>query len=338
MAGNYLYAGTFLGSPGNGLYALDISNPTQPQVAGFYADIEECWGIDVAGSMVYVADVNGLKVFDFHNPPNLNLVGFHPFTSTGAITVRDGLAYLSKGYDGVEIYNVVNPAAISLVGSFSSSTSFTHGPVALAGNYAYVSDHWGLRILNITNPANPTEVSYIPTNEGTNWLALNSGRVYISEGSYGISVYDVSNPSAPQLLNQIPVVGAVQALAFNNEKLFATSGEGGLLVFTATGLGAQTHPSPEPLTDNKALPMIIRVPVRQTPRVFVLQDIPASPLPPQVGLPAFVPSPAPPTVALAHYAAASKTRLQGISSLFQLQYSHHPHRSRSTSGQNGCLG
>ena len=91
-------------------------------------------------------------------------MGSYPLVPRG-LTVRDGLAYVSQEFDGVKIYNVSNPAAISLVGSYKAANSFTHGPVALAGNYAYVSDNRGLRILNIANPADPTEVSFTPTHD-----------------------------------------------------------------------------------------------------------------------------------------------------------------------------
>ena len=103
---------------------FDLSDPIHLQRIGYYADIGECWGIDVAGSIAYVADHDGLKVFDFSNPPNLNLLGFYPLVPRG-LTVRAGLAYVSQEYNGVKIYNVVNPAAIGLVGSFSSTNSFT---------------------------------------------------------------------------------------------------------------------------------------------------------------------------------------------------------------------
>ena len=222
-----------INSPARGVYVFDISDPARLQQIGYYQDIAECWGIEVAGNYIYVADANDLKVFNFSSPPSLTLVGSYPLTPRG-LTLRDGLAYVSQEYDGVKIYNVANPAAISLVGSFASPNSFTTGPVALSGNYAYVSDSWGLRILNIANPAIPTEVSYTPTRDETHWLVLNDNRVYLAEGSYGFSVYDVSNPNTPQLLNQNGVVGAVQVPALNNGRLLLASGEGGLQIYSET--------------------------------------------------------------------------------------------------------
>jgi parallel beta-helix repeat protein len=277
LAGSTLYAGTFLGSPEAGLYALDISDPTHPQMVGYYANIEECWGIDVDGSMVYVADVSGLKIFDFSNPPNLNLVGFHPYSGTGGISVRDGLAYVSKGGAGVEIYNITDPATISLVGSFTSPTSSALGPVSLDGNNAYVSEHWGLRILDISNPASPTEVSYTPTHEETYWLAFNGSLVFVAEGSYGFSVYDVSNPAAPQLINQTAVVGSVQAVALSAGRLFTASGEGGLQIFTETAVSGL----PQPVLQSQGVweeqPMLINAPGRLVHSPNLASDIPAMP-------------------------------------------------------------
>jgi parallel beta-helix repeat protein len=278
LAGNTLYAGTFLGSPEAGLYALDISDPTHPQMVGYYANIEECWGIDVDGSMIYVADVSGLKIFDFSTPPNLNLVGFHPYSGTGGITVRDGLAYVSTGV-GVEIYNVADPATISLVGSFTCSTCFAGGPVSLAGNYAYVSENWGLRILNISDPASPTEVSYTPTRDETHWLVLIGSLVFMAEGSYGFSVYDVSNPAAPQLINQTTVVGSVQAVALSEGRLFTASGEGGLQIFTETAVSAQIQPVLQSQAVWEEQTMLITVSGRQVQTPNLAVDIPMTSAP-----------------------------------------------------------
>jgi parallel beta-helix repeat protein len=273
LSGNRLYAGTMISSPEKGVYVLDISDPAHPQQIGYYSDLAECWGIDVAGNTVYVVDAGVLKVLDFSNPPNLNLVGSYPMPS-GGLTVRDGLAYVSQGGAGVNIYDVSNPAAISHVGSFISTNGFSSGPVRLAGNYAYISENWGLRILNVTDPANPTEVSYTPTHEGTNWLALSGSRVYVSEGSYGFSIYDVSNPAAPQLLNQTGVLGAVQALALDGGRLITASGEGGLQSFSETAASTQTRPVLQPQAVRDGLMMPIPAPVHQVQTANLVPDIP----------------------------------------------------------------
>ncbi len=278
LSGARLVAGTMLVSPERGLYVFDVSDPAHLQKIGYYEDIDECWGIDVAGSIVYVADHDGLKAFDLRDAPNLNLLGYYPLTPRG-LAVRDGLAYVSQEYDGVRIYNVANPAAMSLGGSFKSSDSFTHGPVGLAGDYAYVAEAWGLRILNVADLAHPTEVSFTPTGDGTNWLAVSGSRVYVSEASYGFSVYDVSNPAAPQRLSQAGVLGAVQVLAPNGGRLVTASGEGGLQIFTETAGGAAFIPdsvqAPAHLPSApRPQPELIR-PMQESPAVPPAPDRPA---------------------------------------------------------------
>ena len=283
LSGDRLYAGTMIASPEMGFYVLNISDRAHPQQIGYYEDVGECWGIDVAGSIVYVADANGIKVLDFSNPPNLKLIGFYPLVPRG-LTVRDGLAYVSQEFDGVKIYNVSNPAAISLVGSFTSSNSFTYGPVSLAGNYAYVSDSFGLRILNVANPAAPTEVSYTPTHDESSWLVLNGSQVFVGEGSYGFTVYDVSDPAAPQLLNQNSVLGAVQTLALNGGRVYVASGEGGLQIFAETAVGTQTQPALLPQAAQEVRQIPIPAPAHPVPKVDLVPDM--TTLPPEPDRPA----------------------------------------------------
>ena len=144
--------------------------------------------------------------------------------------------------------------------------------MVLAGNYAYVAESWGLRILNVVNPANPTEVSFTPTRNGTNWLALSGSQLYISESSYGFSVYDVSDPIAPLLTSQTGILGSAQGLVLGGGHLFAASSEGGLQIFTETAESAALTPE---LTQAPALPP--SAPRRRLELIRPVQDIPAIP-------------------------------------------------------------
>ena len=146
--------------------------------------------------------------------------------------------------------------------------------MSLAGNYAYVSENWGLRILNISNPASPTEVSYTPTRQETTWLVLNGSLVFMAEGSYGFSVYDVSNPAAPQLINQTPVVGSVQAVALSAGRLFTASGEGGLQIFTETAVSGLTQPVLQSQAVLEEQTMLINAPGRRIHTPNLASDIP----------------------------------------------------------------
>ena len=147
--------------------------------------------------------------------------------------------------------------------------------MGLSGNYAYITEQGGLRILDITNPAAPSEVSFTPTHNETNWLVLSGSRVHVSEGSYGFSGYDVSDPTTPQLVSQTNVPGAVQVLTLNNGRLFTASGEGGLRIFTEMAVGAQNQPIFPPQTVQPTRTMPITMPSYQNQWADFAPDLPA---------------------------------------------------------------
>ncbi len=238
VSGNRLFAGTMTGGPQNGLYAWDISDPVHPTQIGYYQDAMECRAIEVAGNMIYVADGNGLKIYELNNPPALNLIGFYPLNQTRGLTVRNGLVFVTQQFEGLQILDVSNPADIHLVGSFNADDSFTFGPVGISGQYAYITEAWGLRVLDISEPATPVEVSVTPFLFNENpWLVLDDDRnlIYVAQGPYGFSVFDISNPAAPLLINhQASVLGSVQMLDWAGGRMAAASGESGLQIFTET--------------------------------------------------------------------------------------------------------
>jgi parallel beta-helix repeat protein len=254
LSGNRLFAGTMTDSPQSGLYVLDISDPAHPAQIGYYNKAMECRGIEVVGNVAYVADGDGLQVFDFSHPPALDRSGFYPLNQTRGVTVRNGLAFVTQQFEGVQILDVSNPANMHIVGAFNANDSFTFGPVGLSGQYAYITEAWGLRVLNVSNLAAPFEVSTTPFLFNENpWLVLDDNRhlVYIAQGSYGFSVYDVSDPAAPALIEKHDVLGSLQMLDLVNSRIVAASGEGGLQIFSETSAltPRQVFTPPQPQND-----------------------------------------------------------------------------------------
>jgi hypothetical protein len=66
------------------------------------------------------------------------------------------------------------------------------------GNYAYVaggSD--GLRVVNVSNPANPVEVGSCDTPGFAQGIAVIGDYAYVAAGDLGLRVVDISNPASP---------------------------------------------------------------------------------------------------------------------------------------------
>ena len=73
------------------------------------------------------------------------------------MAVAGHYAYVVDG-NGLRVVDVMNPDAPTVVG-FCDMPGSSHG-VAAAGNYAHVADGGGgLRVIDVTNPAEPKEAT-----------------------------------------------------------------------------------------------------------------------------------------------------------------------------------
>jgi hypothetical protein len=237
------------------LAIVDVSDPAEPQRAGRYQSTNALGKIRIAGQLGFLpASVNAgsnqfgaLEVLSLTNPLSPVLVGEYVSTqSVVSVTVSGDYAYLAGGtsmigtnasgdyeiqnYGGLEIIDLHDPTSPVRVGSY-----FTNGlatDVAVSGPYAYVADGIvDLRVLDISNPAQPTVVGLFDTNVTNPWtgstggptrsLALLSNYVYAA-GEDGLHVLNIQDPVHPQPVNSFG--GSALCAIGSDSKYAATAG------------------------------------------------------------------------------------------------------------------
>jgi hypothetical protein len=84
--------------------------------------------------------------------------------------------------------------------------------VAVAGSYAYVADvEAGLRVIDVSDPANPRERGYYDTRGGTCGVAVADSYAYVADWGAGLRVieyYGAGNREAPSAEVRTPNCGA----------------------------------------------------------------------------------------------------------------------------------
>jgi len=234
LDGNRLYAGCMGPSGAWGDYVLDVSDPTQPQFVSFGQWCGECRGVDAAGNIGYFADTNGVRIVDFSDPAHPQQL--HDTQEyAGGLLVSGNRAYVPRGSE-FKIYDVSDPATPLVLGTFQDPLGFLRQNVVLSGTIAYLNDWWGVRILNVADPSNPTEVAFYPTPQEAAWLALLGDRLYLAEGSYGVEVVDVSDPATPVRVGSFDTPGSAQSLAIAGSSLLVADAEGGLQFYSLAAL------------------------------------------------------------------------------------------------------
>ena len=159
-------------------------------------------GIAVSSGIAAVGSGTGLQFVDVSNP--VTPVKLSTFGSSSDVVLSGNYAYVAAGSDGLQILNVSNPSAPSLVGS--CDTSGTARAVDVVGNYAYVADDLsGLQIIDISNPANPLRVGGYDTSGNARGLDVAGGYAYVADVGGGLQIIDVHNPANPVLLGHYSV-------------------------------------------------------------------------------------------------------------------------------------
>ncbi len=211
-----------------GVRILDVSNPTAPVEVGFYATPGPAWSITVVGD----------PSADFAKHPPEGTPAEPPAlpgtcvqgkcVTAGASGAGPVYAYVAAG-DGLHVLDVSDPSAPVKIGFYPTPDAALD--VAIVGNTAYVAEVYsetddprergGLRILDLSDPAQPNEIGFYPMNpsqadeferpnapRGARGVAVagdpsaGSGPVYVyltyrTFKRGGLRVVDVSDPAHP---------------------------------------------------------------------------------------------------------------------------------------------
>jgi len=159
-----------------------------------------------------------------------------------AVETRGDLAYVAYGLHGLVIARV-RESGISLVSELPSP-GWAHG-LKLSGDRVFVADwNYGLRAVDIADPARPVEIGVLPTPATTIAVSLHQqpGRLMaaLAEGHAGVALVEFDAQGHPALLarnalglnpkdNPHPEAGGwVHGVAWSGEYLFAANWKRGL--------------------------------------------------------------------------------------------------------------
>ncbi|MBI2097622.1 MAG: hypothetical protein HYT46_01665 [Candidatus Vogelbacteria bacterium] len=218
------------------LKVIDVSDPTKPIAVGTpvsLGSVSTTARLAVAGRYAYVIiGASSLVIVDISDPASLRVVSTLSIATTIAdIAVAGRYAYLidqslSPGDNGnltvVNVSDASAPVIVSVLqlnaapGGVISSQD-TH--LQVIGRYAYIVIGTGddLRIIDISNPASPTQVAdldFTQTTSDVGDLAVSGRYLYYTDASNSkLQIIDVATSTAPTEVSSVTLDGGVQGLA-----------------------------------------------------------------------------------------------------------------------------
>jgi hypothetical protein len=186
FSGNYLY----VAAGDSGLAIIDITTPATPVLMTYSRPGGQTGeNVALAGNVLGLTDYTKILFFDLTTPAAPVGKGTTSVFRIGdeGFAIAGNYAYVPDG-DTLKIFGIANLLAPALVSSIYTGG---YGYMAsVAGNYCYVaSEATGVRAINITNPASPTEAGFydgVPQSRG---VTANGAYIYAAEKTDGLSVY-----------------------------------------------------------------------------------------------------------------------------------------------------
>lgn len=162
----------------------------------------------IDGHYLYVVGnhgIGGLEIFDIINPAAPVKVGeFQPFYYHDVTIRRDTLYAYGIYGNGIDIINVANKSAPSLIGRFNYPGSGAHnGELSHDGKHLFIGDEIGsaphTRVFDVSNPHNVQFVDDMivdPLSISHNCYRKNN-ILYIAHYDRGVRAWDITDPENP---------------------------------------------------------------------------------------------------------------------------------------------
>lgn len=216
--GNFIYLNGG-NSPGGGITIVDISNPLFPVQRGSWSEkyVHDCRVVEnrIFACNIYSNDGGTISVIDVWNKDNPVTIGSwandpNPGPHNCAITPDRKYCLVTDEINGnprlLKIWNIQNLSNVVQVATWQPTgitTSIVHN-VEVYGKFAIAAHYTaGVRVININNPAAPTEEAWYDTYPSNNNFTYNgcwgvymfpSGKIAASDRQTGLYVLKTTFP------------------------------------------------------------------------------------------------------------------------------------------------
>jgi hypothetical protein len=179
---------------------------------------------DLFGKLVYITGTEGLRILDITDPVAPIEVGFVEILGCQDVKVKGDYAYVTDYYGKtLKVVRVKDERAPVIVGS----VTLRDGPksVAIQDYYAYVTVGEGMQIVDISDPENPGEVSYLDMESGGNIhdIVVEGRYAYLSDYSAkGLVVVDIDDPHNPVITGSCAAGSYIYGIYLEGDYVYMT--------------------------------------------------------------------------------------------------------------------
>ncbi|QEE15862.1 LVIVD repeat-containing protein [Promethearchaeum syntrophicum] len=159
------------------------------------------------------------------------------------IFIKNDIAFLVDGSDGLEILDISDPLNIQELGQIDNDAGSLYArKVFVSEDVAYlaVKDN-GLKLVDISDPRNPTKIGFYWNNCSILDVIISEDVAYIAAGENGVEILNISNPSnIVQISNYTDNYNITWGLDFNEQEnlLYVADRSDGLEILDVSNLNS----------------------------------------------------------------------------------------------------
>jgi hypothetical protein len=222
-----------LGQEMYGFAVLDLSEPAEPELLGrsnammlrfpkFMVAQGDYGYIAYGGlSMVNLTEVNlrdttTPRVFSQVMPPG----------AASCVRVRGDYAYVTSDFGGFSVVDLSDVEAPTIAGT-TELTGFSFG-MALKDHHAFIGNRNTLKVVDVTDPSEPTVVASMETPEDVNDVKIRGDYAYLADGVSGFYVVNIADPLNPAISGSLDLGGFINSVALTGDFAFVTDEDFGV--------------------------------------------------------------------------------------------------------------
>ncbi|MFW9827667.1 MAG: LVIVD repeat-containing protein [Candidatus Thorarchaeota archaeon] len=216
-----------------GLRIINISNPSQPEILGTYYNVGYPFAVESKDDVVYLTDQSEglilLDISDLSQPTSIE----GQYTGSGVgrdLQIVGDLLFLADGEDGLIILNISNPHAPIFISSYGPGCDH----LDVEGEIVYISYGESIRLVDISDPANPTYLGQFFASDIVLWNpTVSDDFIYLAihGGTHSeLKILDARDPTHVVQLSEFDSFGIFQCCHVEESFLFAVNSEYGLYI------------------------------------------------------------------------------------------------------------
>jgi len=240
LDGSTLYLATW----DNGVRFIDVSNPAAPSEIGFYNTSGRAEGVAMADGYAYIADTwDGFKIVNVSAPAAPALVyEYHCAGEAWDVVVDGNTAYLGDRNNDFYTLDISDPSAPVIDNRYARSWShLSEVSLAVSGGYLFVADGVQLHVFDVSNPANPSQVSTYANLTEPKKISIAGNYAYIADCASGLRVLDISNPAAISEAGSLDTSGNAYDVVVAGNYAYLADGAEGLRVINVSNPAAPSE-------------------------------------------------------------------------------------------------